>query len=238
MSKHLFATYVENYSDNYKNFEIKDPTLYHRIVRVLRLQEGEELIIFDKQHNSVAKIKSISKKSITFSASKLEKNKLIQPEVTLAIGMLKKDNFEQVIYNAVALGINTIQPLATTKSQNTKLTSKDRERLEKIMVAAAEQSKNFALTQILDPIDISQFLSTCSSKQKIFFDFGGKSLSSLKTNNQDNCTLLVGPEGDFSEEEKISITSAGFEAYKLTPTILKAVDAVTVGAGFIRSILN
>lgn len=238
MSKHLFATYVENYSDNYKNFEIKESTLYHRIVRVLRLQEGEELIIFDKQHNSVAKIKSISKKGVALSASILEKNKLIHPEVTLAIGMLKKDNFEQVIYNAVALGINIIQPLATEKSLHTKLTNKDKERLEKIMVAAAEQSKNFALAQILDPIDISQFLSKCSSKQKIFFDVGGKSLSNLKINPLDNCTLLVGPEGDFSEDEKNSITSAGFETYKLTPTILKAVDAVTVGAGFIRSILN
>ena len=64
MSKHLFALYLEDYSSDKKELIIKDPLIYHRITRVLRLSENEELIIFNKKFNVLSKIKIIDKKTI------------------------------------------------------------------------------------------------------------------------------------------------------------------------------
>jgi 16S rRNA (uracil1498-N3)-methyltransferase len=238
IDKHLFAVYVANYSGNYKNFEIKDSALCHRIMRVLRLSEGDNVIVFDKVYNSIARVEGINRKSISLSATKLEKNEVIQPKVTLAVGILKRDNFEQLVYNSVALGVNVIQPLITEKSQRSKLSDRDKERLEKIMISAAEQSKNYSLSCLQEPIELGLFLKQSSAPLKIFFDVDGMNVASLSTSEVKNGDLLVGPEGDFTIPEKKLILDSGFKAYKLAPTILRAVDAAIVGAGIIRSIFN
>lgn len=48
--------------------------------------------------------------------------------------------------------------------------------------------------------------------------------------------VMVGPEADLTQQEKDSVQHAGFSFYRLTPTILKAVDAVSLVAGIIRSL--
>lgn len=238
MEKHLFAVYLEDYSENYNNLKVTNSSLYHRVVRVLRLPVGAEVIVFDKLYNSIAKVEEIGKKHISLSCTKLNKNKELKPNVTLALGMLKRDNLEQVVYNAVALGVNDIQLLFTSKSQKSKFTARDKERLEKIIISAAEQSKNYSLANLHEPTKLEQFLADAKEPLKIFFDVDGSSIADLANYKVGNSCLLVGPEGDFSAEEKGLILNAGFKSYKLTPTVLRSVEAATVGAGVIRSFSN
>ncbi|PKN03448.1 hypothetical protein CVU75_02160, partial [Candidatus Dependentiae bacterium HGW-Dependentiae-1] len=50
--------------------------------------------------------------------------------------------------------------------------------------------------------------------------------------------LLVGPEGDLTEEEKGAISRAGVQFCKLTPTVLRAMQATAVGMGVVRSVIQ
>lgn len=50
--------------------------------------------------------------------------------------------------------------------------------------------------------------------------------------------LLVGPEGDLSNEEKNAVHTAGFIMCALTPTILRSVHAAFLGAGIMRSVMS
>src|SRR3990167_8842259 len=243
MSKHLFALYLEDYSSDKKELIIKNPLIYHRITRVLRLSENEELIIFNKKFNVLSKIKIIDKKTIILVLGQANKNLEVKPKITLAIGMLRKENFEEIVYSSVELGVNEIQPLITDKSQKSKITEKDRERFMRIMISAAEQSKNFCLPVLHELITLDNFLEINLNNHKIYFDVEGQNLASFAQTinkqeaNQSFC-LLFGPEGDFSEEEKEQIKKDGFALARLTPTILRATQAVVVGAGLFRSLFN
>jgi 16S rRNA (uracil1498-N3)-methyltransferase len=114
------------------------------------------------------------------------------------------------------------------------------ERIEKIIVSAAKQSLKAYLPRLNPLITISELLKTtdestarfiahCRDEQKTEFR------NSLK--NQNNIMLLIGPEGDFSEEEVNSALAAGFTPVSLGEFRLRTETAGVVGcvlAGFCR----
>ncbi|HLB40524.1 MAG TPA: RsmE family RNA methyltransferase, partial [Candidatus Babeliales bacterium] len=162
------------------------------------------------------------------------------------------------LYSCVELGANQIQLIVTEKSEKAgaKFSARQLAHLEQIMIAAAEQSKYFCLPELLAPVSLSQFLAApvrprvvknrsvaqtavANATSQIFFDPTGIPISVLlpQLAAAPNVRLLWGPEGDLTAAEKAQVMAAGFTAGKLTPTILRAAQAVAVGLGLIRSLV-
>lgn len=245
MNKHVFAFYHKHLSSQTKLlhqgelFSYKDATLWNRLIRVVRLQPGDSFILFDQEINVTlqATPETIENKRIISGIIQTkEKNRSIDPSITLLLPILKKEAFEYALYAATQMGVQTIQPVISNKSQTALPTSFDR--IKSIMVAACEQSKQFIAPEIKDPLVLSQALELCDTSQKIWFDEHGSSLNTLLTNypHEQAITLILGPEGGFTAEEQQAISKKDFAAYRLTPTILRSREALCVGLGIVRSL--
>ena len=239
--KHVFALYIKDLDSAISNNTIvlSDEQLVHRIVYVVRLQQDDTLILFDRTHHAMIQITAITKKNIQGTVIAIQENKLLSPKIKLLLPVLKKDALSEALYNAVEVGANEIQLVYTRKAQRA-ISNNEFERLERVAIAAAEQSKNFAFPVInkLIPLDDAVKLD---NGVKLFFDPDGKPmheiLDALHQQKPDAITVLIGPEGDLTQEEKDLLANEQWIFCALTPTVLRSVQAVSIGMGIIRSMI-
>ena len=238
--EHLFALYVPQINLKacvpFQSLLIKDFDVVHRMVKVLRFQVDDTLVLFDGFVHVVVIIEQISKKNVLVKINRLNSNYPQNPYVTFLLPLLKKDALEQAVYSLAEIGINKIQLVITDKSRKSLINSKEFERLKNIVIAACEQSKNYVLPDLLEPV----LLQKCLSEEMdnaccIVFDSMGKSFWDFKPEfDQQSKILTVGPEGGFSLAELEFFGNHKFIFCALTSTVLRAVQAVALSAGLVR----
>ena len=247
MSKHLFAIYLENLSfllsnkQEEKTFLLDDATLKNRLTKILRIKPSEEFILFDEFINArfLLKLTPTNKKTFCVELLSKQENLAIEPSITLYLPILKKEAFEYAIYIAAQMGVTTIIPVATEKGVR-ELPKHDR--LQKIMIAACEQSKNFVIPKLEQPQVLRETIEVSGkiNSHKICFDENGapahELMQKLVKNKNNKIIITLGPESGFSESEKEELKKAGFSFYRLTPTILRSREAIAVGLGMVRSL--
>jgi 16S rRNA (uracil1498-N3)-methyltransferase len=246
--KHEFALFVESLSLLIQGKKTGDSVVFsdektiHRIKNVLRLDIQDQCIIFDRHTQILAEIMAFTgKKHISITIQSIQKTVILQPTIIFLLPLLKRDDYESALYALTEIGINTIQLVFTQKTSHQWAGKRDIERAERILIAAAEQSKNFAYPHIKEPISLETALQKYGiADVKLFFDPAGKHLFDVMCNVRETkvseIVLLVGPEGDLSLEEKKLVQKDKFIFCALTPTIMRAVQAATLGAGLVRSI--
>lgn len=247
-SKHEFALYFAELSHltASRNFpfelQITDSAILHRIVNVLRLELHDSILLFDQSKHASCLIQSISKKSITLIINTITKNKVLEPAVTFLLPLLKRDALEAAIYSLVEIGVNTIQLITTEKTQQKWHGTNEFERLFKIMIAAAEQCKNFSYPQLFASIPLIEAIEKYSANhyQKIYADPNGLPVRECirVIDYTKQVVLMTGPEGDLMDDEKKLLVDNQFTFCKLTPTMLRSMQAVALLAGIIRSSYN
>ncbi len=112
------------------------------------------------------------------------------------------------------------------------------ERLERVAIAAAEQSKNFALPIIQLPIAWQESLARLQQHTSYVGDPQGIPSALFfkeKQHRVDAYNLIIGPEGDFTPDEYKQLKDGGVIALQLTPTILRAEMAAFYIAALVRS---
>lgn len=257
LSKYLSGENISGYSGC--QIEFPDYDLWQRLTKVLRLRAGEKLVLFDEHINAVVVVleKTFTKKElVVLLIESVNANQALKPNITLMPCLLKKDAFEDIIYAAAQMGVNKIIPVLSDKVQRSWGEKKEHERLFNIMVAACEQSKNFFLPEICQSVKFQDIATKVIAKQadpklledqvdrsrialKIYFDPSGACfvdlLKKIKENSDQNIILFFGPEGGLTGHEEKRLSDMGFETYALTPTILRAREAIIVGLGGVRS---
>lgn len=237
----LFVSGISNLDMQTEQYIIEDKQLVHRISRILRLHPDDNLILFDSYIHLAVRVGSIEKKRIVCTVKSIEKNRVIMPYITVWLPLLKREAFEQAIYSLVELGVNEIQLVHVAKEQRYWHGAKELTRIQNIMVAAAEQSKNFSIPQVHEPKILDQ-LQGAKDCPHLFFDVKGEPLlevvQTLRKDKHNRYVLLVGPEGDLTESEKYQLQQASFRFVYLTPTVLRAQQALVVGVGALRSLLS
>ena len=231
-SKHEFAIFYPGLTQSLSADTVtcNDRAIISRITNVLRLRPGDSLILFDEQSNAHAVLESASKTEALFSIQDSTPNKKLEPPIRIALPLLKKDAFAEAVYNITELGGTEIQLIDTEKAQRSWGGDKEMERLKRITIAAAEQSKNFSMPTILPPISLEQLLQQDGTF--LFCDVQGKPIGELVQVGA--VTIIIGPEGDLSDSEKNLLKEHDVQFYRLTPTILRSVQAVTLALGYLR----
>ncbi|MBP7854455.1 16S rRNA (uracil(1498)-N(3))-methyltransferase [Candidatus Babeliales bacterium] len=239
MSTHVFSLYVphffQNISSSADSVLIDNEQLIHRMVKVLRFGVNDSLIVFDQQQHATIKIVSIAKKNIMVAILFIKKNEKSFKNVTFLLPLLKKEALEQAVYSLCELGVTTIQLVVTEKSRKNLLNDKEYDRLLAIVIAAAEQSKHYRMSELFKPKNLSELLQHDLDGQKIAFDISGASLLDIKNNEQKNIStnvvLIVGPEAGLTDSELQNLKKFKFQFCALTDTVLRAVQAVALSAG-------
>jgi len=247
--KHEFALSVELLSlliqkkGSGDSVIFSDDKLFHRIVTVLRLRIGDTCVFFDREIFITATIIAfVGKKQVHITIQSVQSTTALHPKITFLLPLLKRDDLESALYSLAEVGVNTIQLVSTQKTGNQWSRDRDNERIQRIIIAAAEQSKNFAYPHVKAPISLQAALKEYSdAAAKIFFDPKGRKffdvMQTLHSAQPEHVLLLVGPEGDLNLEEKKMVQTNNFIFCALTPTIMRATQAAAFAAGFVRSLL-
>jgi 16S rRNA (uracil1498-N3)-methyltransferase len=247
--QHHFAFYCPETSKYGAQFSVGttcilgDRALCHRIMHVLRLKQGELFTLFDAHKHMECMLESINERSLHARIQSFECNMMFAPHISFLLPLLKKEAFEEALYTLTELGVNNIQLVTTKKTQRTWGGDKEKERIERMIQAAAEQSKNFAIPIVSDPVALESAVQKIHADAiKIFFDPEGCKIqnvvSSVSHSREPSLFLLVGPEGDLTKDEKAELERLGFFFCQLTPTILRAQQAVAVSVGALRSLMR
>ncbi len=237
--KHIFAIYTELLKPKIGNQIIADDILVHRLKNILRLQEGESVLLFNGQHKAQATIESFNNKLVAIRIDKVDEAQSIKPDIIWLLPILDREAFEQALTFLAVVGVTTIQPLITQKSRRAWGSSKDYERAQKMLIAGCEQSKQFVIPTILPVKEFTAYEWNALPATRLFFDAAGSPL--FEALQQFHGTLplccFVGPEGDLTAMEKEVLKNQQFRFCALTSNILRAVDAITVVSGMLRTLI-
>ena len=249
--KHIFAFYSSELSniilDKFVGdvVHFKDSILFNRLVRVVKIREDDSFVLFNNTVHVFVRASGemfAEKRIIIGVIDSIHGNKILLPEITLGVGLLRKEAWDQVVYVAAQMGATRIVPILSERVQRSWGENKERARMDKVMIAAREQSKNFSPPKVFDPMPLETFLNEAKmlgNPIKVCFEHGGRhlwdSLYTIQNVKSRKIFLLFGPEGGFSRKELDISMQSGFEMCGLTPTVLRSIEAVTVGLGAIRS---
>lgn len=199
-------------------------------VRVLRLEQGDEIILVDGRGGMfTAQIEDPNPKRCAVKVVKSELNYGLRNfSVHIAIAPTKNiDRIEWFLEKATEIGIDRITPLLCRFSERKEIKN---DRLEKVMISAMKQSIKAKLPQ-LDPLTkFSDFITQPFEGQKFIAHCDEQHRDLLKkimVPNQ-NYLILIGPEGDFSSEEIEKAIQAGFHPVSLGDSRLRTETAGVV----------
>ena len=234
--KHQFAFFYQDLIEQPPNsWSIVDKDLVHRISRVVKISIGQYFALFNQDYHCVVQLIKAEKKQLSVCLVSSHKNIALQPRVVFLLPLLKREALESAVYSLAELGINEIQLVITDKSRQ-KCTDKDLLRLEKVVIAAAEQSKHFAFPKIYAPRDLEDCVKQIPlTARKSVFDISGTKISIDHVRFNNIVTyVVVGPEGGLLKKELSFLLQHDFISYSLTQTVLRAVQAVAIGAAIFR----
>ena len=213
-----------------------DKSQSHYISKVMRIKESEVFSLFNSNGEWEAKILNISKSLVEFNITKQLRQKEYPKELWLAFSPIKSNYFNFMIQKATELGVTKFLPIIFDRTVVRKV---NKERLEKVIIEAAEQSNRINVPSIEEPKSLKKFLDD-KKMDLIFTDLNSKTnkLDLKKLTNNPSC-IIVGPEGDFSETEREEILSYnGVQAIKINENILRSETAVISALSIVNYAIN
>jgi 16S rRNA (uracil1498-N3)-methyltransferase len=208
----------------------------HYVTKVMRIKMGETFSLFNSSGEWEAKILTLSKSIVEFNITKQLRQKESTKEIWLAFSPIKSNYFNFMIQKATELGITKFLPIIFDRTIVRKI---NKERLEKVIIEAAEQSNRINVPLIEEPQSLKDFLRN-DKIDLIFTDLNSKNkkLDLKKLTKKPTC-IIIGPEGDFSETEREQILSfKGVQPIKINENILRSETAVISAISIINYCLD
>ena len=212
-----------------------DKSQSHYVSKVMRLKEKEVFSLFNISGEWEAKIVNITKSIVEFNVTKQLRQKENTKELWLAFSPIKSNYFNFMIQKATELGVTKFLPIIFERTIVRKI---NKERLEKVIIEAAEQSNRITVPSIEDPQKLKSFLN--NDMDLIFTDLNttNTKIDIKKLTTKPTC-VIIGPEGDFSEEEREEILKFnGVQPIKINENILRSETAVISALSIINYAIN
>lgn len=190
------------------SIRIRDKELANQIQSVLRLKEGDRLIVCDgSMHEAEAIITSLGKDTVEISLGEIRRNTAeAERKVILYLSLLKGEHFEMSLEKATECGVAEIVPIITERTVKQGMRE---ERAQKILKEAAEQSGRGKIPLLHAPRSLADAVAHAELANTVnfFFHETGEPLPMLRSVIQqgDSIGAFVGPEGGWSPAEIIFI---------------------------------
>ena len=213
-----------------------DKSQSHYLNKVMRVKENETFSLFNSSGEWEAKILNISKGIVEFNVTKQLRQKENPKELWLAFSPIKSNYFNFMIQKATELGVTKFIPIIFDRTIVRKI---NKERLEKVIIEASEQSNRINVPDIEDPKSLDDFLNN-NKVDLIFTDLNSENtkIDLKKVTDKPTC-VIIGPEGDFSEEERAKILKfSGVQPLKINENILRSETAVISAISIIKYAIN
>lgn len=216
------------------------------IYKVLRISEGEKVTLNNCEGvEYLGRVKSVSKQEVLIEIlEKLELNNESNVNIYLFQGLPKSQKMDLIVQKGTELGVTEFIPTITHRVDvKLKGEFKKLDRLNRIALEAAKQSKRSIIPKVSEPIEFDEVFEKINSLDLLIVpyenanNFGIKTLINelRKENNIDNIKnigIFVGPEGGIEEDEIERLKDKGAYIVTLGKRILR-----TETAGFVATSL-
>ena len=209
------------------------------LTRVLRLGAGDMVAVFDgRGHEFSARVVSAVRRDVRLQiVARIDPVAESAVALTLAQAVLKGDKMDDVIRDAVMLGVAAIQPIVTKRSETTVaalIAGARLERWRRVALASAKQSRRAVLPEIRMPLMLETALDEPAALRLMLVEpSASAAVEPMSVLQQPpapaDATLYVGPEGGWAADEWTAAAAHGVRLISLGPRTLRA-DAVPIAA--------
>lgn len=201
----------------------------HYLLKVLRMDAGRELILFDGRGGEFPAVITDKTKSrvVVKTGIKQDINRESPLDTHLGIGISRGERMDWVLQKASELGVTAITPVFSERTE-VKLSG---ERLDKrlqhwqnILISACEQCQRNTLPHLHSPCQLGEFLATNTAEQRFVLHHRADTrLGDIP--RPSSVSLLIGPEGGLSEDEIALASQYNFSPLKLGERVLRTETA-------------
>lgn len=222
MKLHRF--YIEETIGNTDQIRIASRSVRWQAINVLRNGLGDSVKIFDNSgFDYEVVIVGYDNYTMTCDVKKKILNKVLpKRDVILFASIVKKSNFEWIVEKATELGVASIVPIISTRSEKKDL---NMERLNKISIEASEQSGRGTIPVIGEIVKLEEVFLTLKAKA-IAFHTEGEVFKKEDLTEDEAVSAFVGPEGGWTPEEIEMFHKNNVLVRNLGPQVLRAETAV------------
>lgn len=211
------------------------------LVNVLRLEPGGAVLVFNgrdgewKAHLAIA-----SKRDAKLQIGQQTRPQLSDAGVDYVFAPLKHARLDYMVQKAVEMGVSRLSPVIT---QHTQAARVNLERMRANVIEAAEQCGVLSVPEIAEPKPFGRWLEQLPPEHIVIFcDEGLETASPLKTleaGPRGPLSVLIGPEGGFSEDERRALLARpNVIRLSLGPRILRADTAAVAALALVQAALG
>ena len=220
--------YFANIDSNFTVHFSKDDE--HHILHVMRMKNNDEIEVVDNGKVFLCRIDKTNP-LVASVIHEISNDVEIKEDITLLFALTKGDKIDLVLQKATELGVKKVALITserTVVSYDNKDVDKKLARFEKIMKEASEQSHRVIVPELLGIFNLKNL------PREVFSDINyvAYEKDASKTDEmfegltkEKSISVLVGPEGGFSEQEINNLTAQGFIRTSLGKRILRAETA-------------
>ncbi len=211
---------------------VLDEATSKHMVQVLRMQNGEQLQLTNgKGILFTAEITDNNRKRCAVKILTTDHRPPTTNNVTIAISPVKNNTrFEWFLEKATEIGVTEIIPLVCTRTEKTAFKF---DRMKSILVSAMLQSQQCWLPVLHEPTKFNELVKSSAQQQKFIahcIDGAKRNLVDLNNESLFSKIILIGPEGDFTEDEIELALQNHYSAVSLGDTRLRTETAGIVAA--------
>lgn len=213
----------------------------HHLVRVLRVEPGQVYEISNGSSIWLATVVEARKSQVVFDMIEPVPPKPLPVRLTLAFALIKFDRLEWILEKGTEAGVETFLPVISERTEKglERGAVNRRERWERIVMEAAQQSRRDALPVLRDAISLSAAARE-GADLRLLLDEDPQAAPILKAlpnppRTGARVTLLQGPEGGWTADERASLIGAGWTPVSLGPQILRAETAALAGISVVMN---
>ncbi|MBN8211825.1 MAG: 16S rRNA (uracil(1498)-N(3))-methyltransferase [Xanthomonadales bacterium] len=202
------------------------------LVRVLRLREGEACVLFNGDgHDYDATLLSAGKRGVEAQVNDVRAIDNESPlRLVLLQGIARGEKMDLILQKATELGVAAIAPVFADRTE----VRLDGDRLEKrvahwrsVVASACEQSGRARIPELLAPRGLSEAAGALDADAlKLTLDpLGEHRFDTLSSVSAAGIVIGIGPEGGWSEKDRVILRNAGFTGLRLGPRVLRTETA-------------
>ncbi|HEX5790242.1 MAG TPA: 16S rRNA (uracil(1498)-N(3))-methyltransferase, partial [Luteolibacter sp.] len=209
------------------------------LVQVLRIKAGETVTVFDGHgRRATARVINCQRDHVLLEIGEAETPEPPKPHITLALAIPKGKNMDLIVQKAVELGVARIQPLITRHTIVQPGEGKA-DKWRRTALEACKQCGQDTLPEIAEARPFDRWLADpqpAHLKLIASLAAGARPLRETLSAHPDvgACTLLIGPEGDFSAEETHAALATGFLPISLGRIVLRVETAAFYALSALR----
>lgn len=204
------------------------PSIAHQVTRVLRLHDGDELVLLDGEGAQATCRKQDG--DLVVVARDMATGEP-RHRLTICQALLKGDGLDRVVQQGTELGAASFRLIVTERCVARELSERRLERLRAIAREAAEQAERGRVPEVLAPVPFESVLEPGAT---LLYERANKHAARLSTLDPPS-TLIIGPEGGLTPDEVLAAGANRVQLASLGPRILRSESVALAGAAIVLS---